>query len=427
MSLCSEKIDEALKLCVSRKKPVYLELPCNLVTEAVPRPEPVRMIPEVPILPVSDEVSLECALRAICDAVDGAERVLLVAGPKLRTANAIDNFAKLAETLGCCVTVTPDAKSMFDEYNENFLGYYWGPISNRNVKTAMKEADLIIFCGAMFSDYVTVGWTAPIPYEKSIIIALDHVHVQKRRFSYIFLSTVISRLCGCLSKKGNFLQGRIEEVSTTGQEKSSSSRATPDTLQLGFIQDELQFNVGSGKYTSVVAETGDSWFIAEKLKIPGDTNFFIQMQYGSIGWALAACLGVGLVTKELGGNKVLALIGDGSFQVAVQELSTIIEEDLDVTIIVMNNASYAIEEQINPGVYNQVVNWKYAELIKVFGGGEPLARSFVCETNEDFKKALAESYEHSGVSLVECRIDKNDCTMELREWGEKVAAANQRA
>eukprot|EP01031_Cornospumella_fuschlensis_P044213 gene44213-54059_t len=135
----TKKIDEALKLCVSKKKPVYLEIPCNLTGNTVPRPEPVRMIPETSILPVSDEVSLECALRSICDAVDDAQKILLVGGSKLRSANAIDNFSKLAETLGCCVTVTPDAKSMFDEFDKNFLGHYWGSISGGNVKTAMKE------------------------------------------------------------------------------------------------------------------------------------------------------------------------------------------------------------------------------------------------------------------------------------------------
>eukprot|EP01039_Chlorochromonas_danica_P007297 gene7299-8075_t len=420
----TKKIDEAVKLCITRRKPVYLEIACNLFSQIVSKPQPARLAPEVPIIPNSDEVSLGAALECIHRKVNMAEKVVLIAGPKLKAVNATEHFNNLARSLNCPVVVSPDAKGLFNEFDENFIGIYWGSLSGNRVQRAIDEADLLIYCGPVFSDYVTTGWTAKVANEKSIILAVDHVHVQSKRFSYVCMTTVLARLIEHLPEKGNFIG--VDESIAESEQQPKGSDIMDSPLALSFLQDEIQLAVGSAVYSNVVAETGDCWFIAEKLKIPQDTNFFIQMQYGSIGWALAALVGIGLMNRQRSIGKTLALIGDGSFQVSVQELSTLIAEQLDVTIILINNASYAIEQQIHKGPYNELVSWKYAQLTSVFRGDEPAARSYVAKTNSDLVHSLRDSQEHYGVALIECLIDQEDCTMELRKWGELIAQANSR-
>ena len=90
----------------------------------------------------------------------------------------------------------------------------------------------------------------------------------------------------------------------TGPEK-------PLTLQ--FISGQIQSRLTSD--TSLVIETGDCWFIGQNLTLPRGSNYHVQMQYGSIGWSVGATLGIGLAVGAK--RKVLALIGDGSFQVRV--------------------------------------------------------------------------------------------------------------
>jgi TPP-dependent trihydroxycyclohexane-1,2-dione (THcHDO) dehydratase len=65
--------------------------------------------------------------------------------------------------------------------------------------------------------------------------------------------------------------------------------------------------------TAVIAETGDSWFNCQKLKLPEGCTYEFQMQYGSIGWAVGATLGYAQGTNKE--RRVIACIGDGSFQV----------------------------------------------------------------------------------------------------------------
>jgi pyruvate decarboxylase len=64
--------------------------------------------------------------------------------------------------------------------------------------------------------------------------------------------------------------------------------------------------------TAVIAETGDSWFNCQKLKLPVGCGYEFQMQYGSIGWSVGATLGYAQGAKE---KRVISCIGDGSFQV----------------------------------------------------------------------------------------------------------------
>ena len=64
---------------------------------------------------------------------------------------------------------------------------------------------------------------------------------------------------------------------------------------------------------AVLAETGDSWFNCQKLKLPERCGFEFQMQYGSIGWAVGATLGYAQAAKD---KRLISCIGDGSFQVS---------------------------------------------------------------------------------------------------------------
>jgi TPP-dependent 2-oxoacid decarboxylase len=63
----------------------------------------------------------------------------------------------------------------------------------------------------------------------------------------------------------------------------------------------------------VLAETGDSWFNCQKLRLPQGCGFEFQMQYGSIGWAVGATLGYAQAAGK--DKRVISCIGDGSFQV----------------------------------------------------------------------------------------------------------------
>ena len=115
-------------------------------------------------------------------------------------------------------------------------------------------------------------------------------------------------------------------------------------------------------------ETGDSWFNGLKLRLPPGCRFEIQFQAGSIGWCVPATLGYELGCREP--TRVIAMIGDGSFQLTAQEVSTMVRYGVRPIIVLINNRGYTIEAEIHDGPYNRIKNWDYAGLMEVFNAGE---------------------------------------------------------
>lgn len=150
------------------------------------------------------------------------------------------------------------------------------------------------------------------------------------------------------------------------------------------------------------------------------------MRYGSIGWALGASLGMSVYYKDHGQKRSVVLVGDGAFQVSAQELTTLIKQNLNVTVLIVDNASYNIEEQIHQGPYNELVRWKYADFVDIVRGNNQKAVGILADTKKKLREALDQAQNFVGVYLIDCILDADDCTEELRRWGELISEYNSR-
>lgn len=174
-----------------------------------------------------------------------------------------------------------------------------------------------------------------------------------------------------------------------------------------------------------MVETGDSWFHGLETRLSDDCLFEIQFQAGSIGWAVPATLGY-----ELGFQKprrLISMIGDGSFQLTAQEVSTMIRYGTRPIIILVNNHGYIIEDAIHKGPYNRIKNWDYAGLMKVLTNDEGAGLGLKAKTSGEFAAALETAWNHQGPCLIEVDIDPTDCSPTMRQWGSLVASANDGA
>jgi indolepyruvate decarboxylase len=147
------------------------------------------------------------------------------------------------------------------------------------------------------------------------------------------------------------------------------------------------------------------------------------MQYGSIGWSVGALLGYQTAVHEK--RRVVGLIGDGSFQMSAQEVSTMVRYGLKPIIFLFNNGGYTIEVEIHDGPYNTINNWNYAGLVEVFnndGKAQCLARQ--ARTTGELKKSIADAMAFDGLCFIEVFIDRDDCNKNLLKWGSYVATAN---
>jgi len=179
------------------------------------------------------------------------------------------------------------------------------------------------------------------------------------------------------------------------------------------------------KDSAVLVETGDAWFNGQKLSLPNGVPYEFQMQYGSIGWSVGALLGLALGYRN--SRRCIAMIGDGSFQMTAQEVSTMIRYEVNPIIFLLNNRGYTIEVQIHDGPYNNIKNWNYKALVDAFACGEGKVQSYLCNTVGDLNEGVKFADKHPEyLVFLECTLDRDDCSKELLEWGMRVATANSR-
>ncbi|KAI5418668.1 Pyruvate decarboxylase 2 [Lathyrus oleraceus] len=115
--------------------------------------------------------------------------------------------------------------------------------------------------------------------------------------------------------------------------------ASKEPLRVNVMFQHIQKMLSSE--TTVIAETGDSWFNCQKLKLPEGCGYEFQMQYGSIGWSVTA-----------------------------QDVSTMMRCGQKTIIFLINNGGYTIEVEIHDGPYNVIKNWNYTGLVDAIHNGE---------------------------------------------------------
>ena len=412
-----EKIDHAIRMALREKKPAYIEIACNLSAIPCAAPGPISaIIDEEP----SDPASLNAAVAAAAKFLGAQKKPVLLIGSKVRAAGAEKAVIELADALGCAVAVMAAAKSFFPEDHPQFIGIYWGEISSPGTQAVVDWADGVVSIGAVFNDYATVGWTAQ-PSGPGLLTADPHrVHMGGQEFGRIHLRDFLSALAGKVGKRGE----TMIEHSRIRSKPWEDLAAKPDAK---LVRAEMlrQIRPIVTPKTTVIAETGDSWFNGMKLRLPGGARFEVEMQWGHIGWSVPAAFGYALGAPE---RRIVALIGDGAFQLTAQEVAQMIRRKLPVIIFLMNNHGYTIEVEIHDGPYNNVKNWDYAGLIKVFNAEDGKGLGLRAKTGGELADAIAVALaHHDGPTLIECVIDRDDCTADLISWGHLVAKANGRA
>ncbi|WP_312419201.1 thiamine pyrophosphate-dependent enzyme, partial [Shinella sp.] len=226
-------------------------------------------------------------------------------GSKLRAAGAEKEAVQLAEALGCSVAVMAAAKSFFPEEHPQFVGTYWGEVSSPGAREIVDWSDGVVCIGTVFNDYSTVGWTA-MPAGSGVLTAdTNRVHFEGHDFSGIHLRDFLAALAREVTKR----DATMIEYARIRSERPPEPVAEPGAkLMRSEIVRQVRPLVTAD--TTVLAETGDSWFNGLQLKLPDGARFEVEMQWGHIGWSVPATFGYAMAAPD---RRIIALIGDGSF------------------------------------------------------------------------------------------------------------------
>ncbi|PZO47508.1 MAG: pyruvate decarboxylase [Phormidesmis priestleyi] len=412
-------ISLAFEAAILKRKPVYIEVACNLANVPIPQSVPLRIERRFE----SNPEALEAAVEAVANRLNQAAKPALVAGVRLRAAMATAAFHTLSNLSGYATAIAPNAKGMFPEDAPHFIGCYWGAASSPGCAEIMESCDAYLFAGPIFNDYTTAGWSCNLDRAKLIEVQPDRVVLAEAEYAQVNMQEFFITLSAKIQPNDAAFQAFKQTQSDAEPPEAFKEDVKVDmSLSNQAIHEQVQAMLNAD--SALLVETGDSRFNGQKLMLPPGCLYEFQMQYGSIGWSVGALLGYALA---LGDNKrAIALIGDGPFQLTAQAVSTMIRYGLNPIIFLINNGGYTIEVEIHEGPYNNIQNWDYAGLINIFNSSEGKGWGQRVTTVGELSEAIRKAESHSGLALIECVIDRDDCTQELLDLGSRVAAANSR-
>ncbi|KAL5740358.1 hypothetical protein ACOSQ2_029538 [Xanthoceras sorbifolium] len=416
------QIDAAIAACLKESKPVYISISCNLV--AVPHFTFIQKpIPLFFSSNTSDEVALEAALEATAEILNNAVKPVMVAGPKLFVSKACESFLQLGDACGYAVAVLPSAKGLIPENHPKFIGTYWGCISTAFCAEIVETADASLFVGPVLDDISSLGNSLLFKKDKAIIIEPQRVLIPNGPiFRCVlmkdFLKALAQRLKNNATAYENYKRIYVPEA-LPNTNTCDSEEALRIIVLFKHIQKMLL-----GKM-AVIAEAGDSWFLCQKLRLPQGCRHENQLLYASTGWSVGATLGYAQAAPD---KRVIACIGDGSFQMAAQEVSTMIRCEQKNIIFLINNGGYTTEVEIHDGPYNVIKNWDYTALVDAIQNREGKCWTAKVHCEKELVVAIETTMTDKKDSLcfIEVIVHRDDSNKELLQLGSRLAAANGR-
>ncbi|EJC98857.1 pyruvate decarboxylase [Fomitiporia mediterranea MF3/22] len=416
------EIDRVLSACVTTARPVYLTLPTDLVYAKIPSG---RLLTPLPTSPSPNDPDVEkFVLTEILNLIKEAEGevVILVDACAIRH-HVMEETRELVRRTGFPVYSAPMGKGVVTESDERYGGIYVGTLTREDIKEKVESAKLIISIGSLKSDFNTGNFTYSIPTSRTIELHSDHTRV---RYAY-YPNIVMKHLLPALT-------ARLEPFAPKASKLPVADNSAPVPEDTSPIITHDWFWPRMGKFFRpkdvIVAETGTSSFGILDVPLPQDATFVSQILWGSIGWTVGSTLGAAFAARDLGLNRTILFIGDGSLQLTVQEISTMIHRGLKPILFVLNNSGYTIERHLHgrERKYNDIANWKWTELLSVFQGStsSPTGKSYTVNTKEELS-ALLDNQDFASakeIQLVEIMMDKFDAPRALRKQAELSGKTN---
>jgi len=307
------------------------------------------------------------------------------------------------------------AKGTINETYSNFAGVYAGDGSYNTVRQFVEKSDLVLNIGAMNSDLNTTGFTYRISQLMSIDFHSDFIGLGYAKYEGLHMRGVIEAL-------NSQLDPTKLHIAPFGR---SQTRTMPKELIATFPSDTItqeylwaRLSAWLKPHDILLTETGTSYLGVWDTKFPADITAISQTLWGSIGYALPAAQGAATAAKEMDGQRVILFEGDGSFQLTAQSIGTMIAHKLNIIIFLINNSGYTIERWVHgmEASYNDIPNWRYADVPKTFGGTDMTAKSYIVDTVTQLEKLLADDSFQAGKGMhfVEMRMPKEDAPETLK-------------
>jgi indolepyruvate decarboxylase len=402
------EIDRLILTAWREKLPVYMELPSDITYLDIEVPAGPLVLADPP----SDPERLRSCIAAIAGRLSAATSPAILVDADADRFGVASDLMELAEKIQAPVAVINTAKAVIDETFPHFVGIYNGKASEPHARAAIEASDCLLCVGYRPIEVTTGDFTASLPADT--IHARGHsVDIGDDNYQAVTLKEVLRGVIDAVPRVTN--RARRPVAAAVARSNGGGAHVDPSAkLTQAAYWRAMQGYLREGDVLYI--DNGTSYALFG-LKLPPHCTFVGSVNWGSIGYSVGALLGALTAAPQ---RRHILFVGDGSFQVSAQELSTILRHDHKPVIFLINNGGYTIERgylgKAEP--YNDIARWSYADLPKVFRP-DTSARSFVVKTEGDLQNAL--SAPNDTMVFVESIMDPYDALAPITNSSNKGA------
>jgi acetolactate synthase-1/2/3 large subunit len=351
-------------------------------------------------------------VRTIARTVLSSERPIILAGGGVKMANAYRELQAFAELLVAPVTTSFMGKGAFPENHPLSLGCM-GMHGSETTNKLLPECDVLLVIGSRFSDRTTGKIEKFCPNTKVIHIDADRAEIGKNyKLPVVTLVADAKKALRCLLQE--------VEIGIVGQHREAWAKKTHEVLAAADPELDLNGSYLSGVETIkmlrrlippnaiVTTEVGQHQMWCEQhFQVIEPRTFFSSGGLGTMGFGFPAAIGAKVAKPEV---PVVDIAGDGSFVMTENSLATSVEQQIPVTVVILNNRMLGMVAQWQRFFYKRRYSSvhlgqvpDFAKLAEAYG-----ASGVRVSTMPELKSAMARALESKVTTVIDVPISPEE-------------------
>ena len=395
----ADTIRRAFKIAqTGRKGPVLIDIPKDITAAECEYKKRDKVVPDKAKSPKQS-----CFDRAV-NLINGAKKPIIYCGGGSVSSNVGKDLIKFAEKIDCPVVSSLMGLGAFPYGHPLHLGLI-GMHGHFECNKAAHDCDVLIVCGARFSDRVAGNRAKFAPNAEILHIDIDAAEMDKNVVSNYHLR-------GDLAEIIPMLTDAVEKQDHSAWKNDIKSFSRPfNQLQIGdYVNPQTlieKIDAKTADDTIIVTDVGQhQLWAAQFYKYVQPRTLLSSGGLGTMGYSMGAAIGgqIGCPDKQ-----VVMFAGDGGFHMNLSELATVASYNVPVKMFIMNNTVLGMVRQWQKLFYDNRFSdtdphraTDFVKVAEAFG-----VKGMRINTNDDIDAVLDEVFAYNGPVLVDCRISKD--------------------